>query len=158
MSRRFSDETWDGAGRPKRNKFGARKVHIDGVTYDSEGEYRRWCELVALQRAGHITDLARQVSIELIAYGRDHEPARLGARGRFYICDFIYHDAKGAVVYEDFKGCDTALSQLKREMVHAQTGTPVTLTRRVGRRPRGSLADGVSQALVRKALRKQERR
>jgi hypothetical protein len=139
---------------PRQSKYRAQPVTVDGVHYASTGEYRRWCELAALQQAGRICNLARQVRVELIAYGRDHEPARLGAKGRFYVADFAY-EIDGQFQLEDFKGCDTALSQLKREMVAAQTGRPVLLTRAVTRRPRGDVASGISPALLRQAARKQ---
>lgn len=136
--------------KARGNKYGAKPVMIDGVLYHSEGEYRRWCELVALQQAGWIWNLARQVRVELVAYGKNHEPARLGRKGRFYIADYAY-ETKDGYQLEDFKGCDTPLSQLKREMVEAQTGRPVLLTRAVGRRSRGDVSSGVSAALIRRA-------
>jgi hypothetical protein len=47
-------------------KYRNRKVTVDGVTYDSQKEYDRWCELCLLQKAGKITKLERQVKFELI--------------------------------------------------------------------------------------------
>jgi hypothetical protein len=140
----------DALSRQRRNKYGAKPVMIDGVMYHSEGEYRRWCELVALQQSGSISNLARQVRVELVAYGLNHEPARLGRKGRYYIADFAYETPHGYQL-EDYKGFDTPMSQLKREMVEAQTGRPVLLTRNVGRRSRGDVSTGVSAALIRRA-------
>ena len=48
------------------NKYYSRKVTKDGVTFDSVKEYRRFCELSLLERAGAIADLQRQVKFELI--------------------------------------------------------------------------------------------
>lgn len=39
----------------KLNKYGARKVVVDGVTFDSSKEYIRWRELQLLERGGEIS-------------------------------------------------------------------------------------------------------
>lgn len=48
------------------SKYHSKKVIVNGNTYDSRKEYRRFCELSLLQRAGAITELKRQVRFELI--------------------------------------------------------------------------------------------
>ena len=48
------------------SKYHARKITRDGETFDSQKEYRRWCELKLLERAGEIQGLRRQERIELI--------------------------------------------------------------------------------------------
>lgn len=50
----------------RQNKFGNRKVTVDGETFDSKKEYNRYRELLLLVRAGKIHDLFRQVKYELI--------------------------------------------------------------------------------------------
>lgn len=50
-------------------KYRNRRVTIDGVTYDSQGEYRRWCELQLLERAGSIRNLERQKRIPIVING-----------------------------------------------------------------------------------------
>ena len=52
--------------RTSRTKYGSKKVTRDGVTYDSVKEYRRFCELRLLEKAGKIHDLQTQVRFELI--------------------------------------------------------------------------------------------
>lgn len=53
----------------QRNKFNARKVTVDGHTFDSQREHRVWCDLRLRERAGEIRDLKRQVKFELIVSG-----------------------------------------------------------------------------------------
>ncbi len=42
---------------PKKNKFNAKKVIVDGVTFDSRREYKRYCENVLRLKDGEIADL-----------------------------------------------------------------------------------------------------
>ena len=54
------------------NKFGARKITApNGEIFDSSKEYRRFCELQLLERAGKISGLKRQVTFELIPAQRE---------------------------------------------------------------------------------------
>ena len=95
------------------NKYGNKKVTIGNETFDSSKEYRRFCELKLLQRAGKISDLRRQVKFVLIPTQR--EPDVVGVRGGVkkgkvieqecaYIADFVYLNEKGETVVEDAKG------------------------------------------------------
>ncbi len=95
------------------NKFGARKVTApDGQKFDSQKEYRRWCELRLLERAGKISGLERQPKFELIPTQR--EPDTIGPRGGVrqgavleksctYVGDFAYWQ-DGKYIVEDVKG------------------------------------------------------
>lgn len=99
----------------KSNKYHSRKVTVDGVTYDSIKEYRRYCELKLLEKAGQITDLQRQVPFELIPsqyetferYGKKGQRLKDGKRcveqAILYIADFVYTE-NGETVVEDVKG------------------------------------------------------
>lgn len=94
------------------SKYHSKKVSAGGEVFDSRKEYRRWCELILLQRAGKIYDLRRQVEFELIPAQR--EPDTVGTRGGIkrgklieqrccYIADFVYTE-NGQTVVEDVKG------------------------------------------------------
>ena len=48
------------------SKYHSKKITIDGMTFDSQKEYKRWCELRLLEKAGEITNLQRQVPFEVI--------------------------------------------------------------------------------------------
>ena len=51
----------------KPNKYGNRRVEIDGVWFDSQKEATRWGELQLLERTGAIRCLERQVWFKLTA-------------------------------------------------------------------------------------------
>ena len=50
----------------KSSKYGNKKIEYNGEVFDSKKEYKRWCELKLLERAGKISDLKRQVKYVLI--------------------------------------------------------------------------------------------
>lgn len=97
-----------------RNKYGARKIEEDGETFDSRKEYRRWRELLLLERAGEISQLRRQVKYVLIPAQREPsttgpkggvKPGKLIERELSYVADFVYQDEwTGKTVVEDVKG------------------------------------------------------
>ena len=75
------------------NKFNAKKVVVQGETFDSLAEARRWRDLTWLERGGIIKGLTRQV-----------EDGKLVERSVTYIADFVYQDENGQLVVEDVKG------------------------------------------------------
>lgn len=97
----------------KRSKYRNNKVKIGEETYDSQKEYFRYLDLLAMEKAGEIRDLRRQVKYVLIPAQR--EPDTIGPRGGvhkgklienecYYLADFVYMDAKtGDLVVEDTK-------------------------------------------------------
>lgn len=108
-----------------KTKYHSRKVVRDGDTFDSVKEYRRFCELSLLQRAGAITGLQRQVEFELIPTQR--EPDTVGVRGGIkkgkvielgvkYVADFVYTE-NGKQVVEDTKGFKTKDYIIKRKLM-----------------------------------------
>lgn len=85
----------------KVNKYHSKKISRDGMTFDSVKEYRRFCELSLLQKAGKITDLQRQVKYVLIS--AQYEPDIIGPKGGVkrgklierecsYVADFVYKE------------------------------------------------------------------
>lgn len=120
----------------KRPKYNAHKVTIDGITFDSMKEARRWKQLSELERNGVISDLQRQVRYELVPEQR--EPDTVGPRGgkrrgrvlekaAYYIADFTYHE-KGRFVVEDVKGIRTDLYRLKRKIMLYKYGIKIRET------------------------------
>ena len=95
------------------NKYNARKVTVDGITFDSAKEANRWCELKLLQRAGEIYDLQRQVPFVVIPEQRDSK-GKLLEREVKYIADFTYKE-KGKLVrtVEDVKSPATRTPEYK---------------------------------------------
>lgn len=97
-----------------RNKYHNRKVTRDGETFDSVKEYRRFCELRLLERAGAVTDLRRQVKFELIPAQRID--GKVVERACSYVADFVYME-NGQQVVEDAKGMRTQEYRLKRKLM-----------------------------------------
>ena len=100
-------------GYGQKSKYGSNKAVVDGITFDSKKEAKRYSELKLLQRAGEISDLQIQVKFVLIPAQR--EPDSAGKRGGVikgalierecsYIADFVYKDKKGDLHVEDVKG------------------------------------------------------
>lgn len=106
------------------NKYGAKKVVVDGEVFDSRKEYYRWCDLRLLQRAGKISDLKRQVKYELI-------PKQDGERACTYVADFVYTQ-DGKTVVEDCKGYKRGaayqLFSIKRKLMLYLNGIKVKET------------------------------
>lgn len=91
------------------NKYGARKTTIDGLTFDSKAESRRWRELQMLEKAGEIRDLGRQTAFDLTVNG---------VKVCKYVADFCYWE-NDAYVVEDVKGVKTAAYVIKRKLMLA---------------------------------------
>ncbi len=80
----------------RRNKHNARKtVHPEHGEFDSKGEMERFCDLVAMEKAGIISELSRQPHFDFIVNGTKI--------GRGYTADYRYVE-NGETVIEDFKG------------------------------------------------------
>jgi len=56
--------------RFKRSKMGNVKRKADGITFDSEKEYRRYADLRLMERAGEISDLQVHPKYDLIVNNR----------------------------------------------------------------------------------------
>ena len=96
------------------NKYHNKKITRDGETFDSQKEYRRFCELRLLERAGRIADLQRQVKFELIPSQRID--GKVVERACVYVADFVYTE-DGKQVVEDTKGVRTADYIIKRKLM-----------------------------------------
>jgi hypothetical protein len=105
--------------QPKSQKYSAQRITVDGITFDSKREARRWAELNLLERAGEIIALRRQVVVPL--EGRDGPLlARRGRQMRITV-DFGYVEvATGLTIYEDSKGHPTRDYAVRRAVAAAQ--------------------------------------
>ena len=70
------------------NKYRNQKVVTPHGSFDSRREYRRYQELMILQRAGKISELRRQVKYELLPSQR--MDGKCVERPLHYIADFVY--------------------------------------------------------------------
>lgn len=92
-----------------KNKYKNKKVEIDGLKFDSKKEANRWNELLVMQKNEEISDLQRQVRIELIPKQKDE-------RACYYIADFVYIQNDKKIV-EDTKGFKTPEYIIKRKIL-----------------------------------------
>lgn len=98
-----------------KSKYFAKKVKVNGEAYDSTKEYKRYRELLLLEKAGAITDLQKQVKFVLIPaqyetferYGKSGKRLKDGQRciekECSYYADFVYYE-NGKKIVEDTKG------------------------------------------------------
>ena len=84
------------------SKYHNEKITINGETFDSKLEAKRYGILKLYQKAGKITRLERQVKFEIIPKGVD--PFGKFIKPETYIADFTYTDSDGRFRVEDVKG------------------------------------------------------
>jgi hypothetical protein len=96
---------------------------LDGVTFHSKKEMRRYAELQVLERAGKITDLQRQVRFRIEVNG---------VLICTYVADHVYTTILDGVetgqVVEDSKGHRTQLYKLKAKLMLAVHGIEILET------------------------------
>lgn len=109
-------------------KYRNKKTVLDGITFDSNLEAKRWQELQLLERAGQITGLERQVPFPLIVNG---------AKVCTYNADFVYFE-NGERVVEDAKGMKTPEFSLKAKLFKAIHGFDIMLSDGLGATARRS--------------------
>lgn len=106
------------------NKYHARKTTVDGITFDSEKEARRFGELKLLLRAGEIKNLKLQQDFTL----QEAYTAPDGERVRAirYVADFTYEE-NGELVVEDVKSkaTKTRVYEMKRKLLREKYGVKV---------------------------------
>lgn len=102
------------------SKYGAIVTYIDGIRFASKAEADRYQQLKILLDNGYIQNLKLHPSY-LITIAT-HKICHV-------ILDFAYVE-NNKWIYEDVKGCDTAISRLKRKLVEAQHGIKVTLIKK----------------------------
>lgn len=98
------------------NKYHARKTKIDGITFDSLAEARRYSELLLLQQAGEISNLEVHPRYEIMPA---FEFCGEKVHKTEYEADFTYTERRRLII-EDVKGgkaTQTRLFQLKLKML-----------------------------------------
>lgn len=100
------------------SKYRNKKTVVDGITFDSMKEARRYEELRLLEKAGEISHLELQPSIKIVIAGI--ELVFDSGRHVTYNGDFRYFDERRRhFVVEDTKGFRTRDYKLKKAMVRA---------------------------------------
>lgn len=124
--------------RRNGTKYNASKCVVDGITFDSRKEAKRYCELKLLEKGNVIRDLRLQVEFELLPnqyatekrYGKNGKPLKdkkvLLERRVVYRADFVYIlNETGETVIEDVKGIRLPEYILKRKLFLYRYGTPI---------------------------------
>ena len=94
------------------SKYGAKKVQVDGITFDSKKEASRYQVLKLMEQAGAIQNLELQKRFELIpSFKVDGKTIR----GITYKADFCYYE-NGQYIVEDVKGYRTEVYKLKAKL------------------------------------------
>ena len=101
------------------SKYRAIRTTVDGITFDSKGESKRWINLKQQQKDGRIQNLKRQIAYPL------HVNGDLVTS---YVADFTY-DEDGTEIVEDFKGHVTTVFRLKKKLFEAIYQKPLRVVR-----------------------------
>lgn len=108
------------ASSTRRGKYGAVRTEVDGVTFASKMEARRYTELRLMERAGEIGELTMQVRHQLRVNGQ---------LICTYVSDFEYRDVHtGAWIVEDVKGKPSPVYKLKAKLMLACCGIVILET------------------------------
>ena len=103
------------------SKYRNVKTVVDGITFDSKLEAKRYGELNLLERAGEIKELQLQQKFPLMSVTRQKTVALIG----HYIADFTYQE-NGDFIVEDTKGLPTPLYKWKKKHFEAQYDIKIT--------------------------------
>lgn len=86
----------------RRSKYGAKRTVVDGISFMSKLEAKRYSQLKLMEKGKVISDLKLQPRFPLVA-------------GITYVADFSYIEA-GAEVIEDVKGVETEVFRIKKKL------------------------------------------
>lgn len=126
------------------SKYRAKKTEVDGITFASAKEARRYEVLKVLLKSGIISDLRLQVPYVLIPEQREPEewvpykkpvkgkagrwkPGKTIERPCVYVADFVYIQ-DGQTVVEDVKGRRTKEYLIKRKLMLKEHGIRIKET------------------------------
>lgn len=89
-----------------RHKFYAKTTELDGITFSSRKEAKRYMELKMLKTASEVLFYLRQVPFHLPGNVR-------------YVCDFMVFWTNGEITIEDVKGMKLPLYEAKKKILEA---------------------------------------
>lgn len=92
-----------------RSKYRNVRTEVDGITFDSRAEAKRYQELKILERVGEITNLDLQPRYDCWVNGK---------KVCTYVADFRYMTDRCQTI-EDVKGMKTPVYKLKKKLVEA---------------------------------------
>lgn len=108
-----------GLEAPRVSKYRAVKTVVDGITFHSAAEARRYLQLKLLEKGGYIRQLELQPEFR---FEIDGKPVFK------YIADFVYFEGSIRVV-EDVKGFKTPVFKLKLRLIEAAFNIKIRLVK-----------------------------
>ena len=103
------------AARMPANKYRAKRMTVDGITFASKREATHYALLKRQERLGLIRNLELQPRFRIVIDGRQvRYPG--SNRPMTYVGDFSFMDDTGRRIL-DVKGLDTPASKIKRALV-----------------------------------------
>lgn len=117
--------------RVRKNKFGARRCWSAIIKryFDSDAECRYGEYLFARQQNGEIRDLEFQVEWPIVVNGVriGHQVMRIDFR--YYDPSLTKYDARGQLVYDEYKGFPTAVWKHRKDLWAASGPGPLRVTK-----------------------------
>ncbi len=102
--------------RIRHSKYNAHRTVVNGISFASEKEGRRYCELDLAEKSGLISELVLQPRFKLVV--NDQLICT-------YIADFQYKNADGNIITEDVKGFLTPVYKIKKKLMQAIYGIQI---------------------------------
>ena len=103
--------------RVKKNKYGAKKVTFNGITFDSKAEYLYYLFLLDEKKNKRIIDFELQPKFLLQKGFKKNNEVH---RAIHYIADFKVFNLDGSVSIVDVKGVETEVFKLKKKLFEFQ--------------------------------------
>ena len=114
LPKEFQDRV-DEKLKPKRvNKYRAERVKVDGYSFDSKKEAKRYAELKLLMMTGDVRWFIRQPAYDM-------------GNGTVHRLDFLVCWKDSSITHEDVKGKETGPSKAKRKIIEGRYGIKVEL-------------------------------
>lgn len=111
----FSLPTADVEAKERNKKYGAKKIEINGIVFDSIMEGRFYLYLLQRMADGEVENFDRQITFELQPKFRSKFDGKL-IRAINYIADFVVTMTDGTEYVIDVKGEETDTFKIKRKL------------------------------------------
>lgn len=122
VSEHITSKQYRDMNKPRGNKFNAKKVRIDGHTFDSKREGQRYATLKQMQDLGLIESLELQPAFPIII--DDKQVYHENGRKLIVKLDFRYRQ-NGKTICEDAKGMRPRDWSFRKAIVEAMYGIKV---------------------------------
>lgn len=108
----------------------AKRTKVDGFSFDSRGEAKRYLDLRNLERAGFVRYIEVHPKLALVVNGKKIGRGYLKLDYRYEERETLAGPADWVEVWEDYKAVDTRESKLRRALAEAIHGITIKVTSR----------------------------